>query len=97
MEWFCVDDLLPEDCTLCNFHTDSTLTFTTVIVMSTYGKIELRNRMKVDKCGNTFLDEYATDGWEWSYGTIKPKYWFPIPHNKQLLLDKRDQMIDPPQ
>lgn len=84
MEWFCVDELLPEDCELCHFHKDSNMMFTSVLVMGKHGEMEIKNRIKVDRCGVPFIDEYATDGWEWGYGTTEPKYWLPIPLNKLL-------------
>ena len=90
MEWFDVDELLPEDCKLCHFYKDSCMEFTSVVAMDKDGKMEIRNRLKVDKCGNSYLDDYATNGWEWSYGGIKPKYWFPIPQNKLLARREED-------
>lgn len=88
MEWFCVDDFLPEQCKLCHFHKDSSLEFTTVLVMNKYGNMEIMNRLKVNNIGSEYLDEYATDGWEWSNGLIEPKWWLPIPRNKDLFKNR---------
>ena len=74
MEWFCVEDFMPEDCKLCHFYKESNMEFTTVLVMGKNGNMEIRNRIKVEKCGIPFADEYATDGWEWSNGGVKPEY-----------------------
>lgn len=92
MEWFDVSELLPEDCTFCHFHKDSALEFTSVLAMNKFGKMEIKNRLKVEKCGSPYLDEHATAGWEWSKGGIEPKYWFPIPQNKLLLRGKEAVM-----
>lgn len=85
MDWFCVSELLPEDCKLCHFYKETNMEFTSVLVMSKHGQIEIKNRIKVDKCGSPYLDEIATDGWVWSEGGIEPMYWFPIPQNKKFL------------
>ena len=84
MEWFCVDELLPEDCNLCNFYKEAKMEFTTVLVMNKHGQMAIKNRIKVDKCGSPYLDEIATDGWVWSEGGIEPMYWLPIPKNKKF-------------
>jgi len=88
-EWFSVDELLPEDCRLCNFHSDSMMEFTSVLTMNKRGQMEIKNRLRVKKIGSPYLDEHATDGWVWSRGGIEPKYWFPIPKNKKCLEEER--------
>lgn len=92
MDWFCVNELLPENCNLCHFYKETNMKFTTVLVMNKHGQMEIKNRIKVDKCGRPYLDEIATDGWIWSEGGIKPKYWLPIPKNRKFL--KRSERED---
>ena len=85
-EWYHVEELLPEDCLLCHFHTEQALTITTVLTMNKYGRMKIKNRLKVDKYGVPHLDEMATDGWIWSTdgNELPPEYWYPIPANEKF-------------
>ena len=93
MKWYHVDELLPEDCPLCNFHKDGTLSFTSVLAMDRHCRMEIKNRLKVDRCGSPYLDEQATDGWIWSESNMKVEYWCPIPRNRKLL-ERKEKMHD---
>ena len=94
MEWHHVDELLPEDCPQCSFHTDGNLSFTSVLVMDKHGRMAIANRLKADKTGSPYLDEIATDGWIWSRSNIEPEYWCPIPTNEKFLKRKDDTQND---
>ncbi len=87
-KWFSVDELLPEDCAQCYFYTDAGLNFTTVLVMDKDGLMELKNRLRIDKIGISYVDKYVTSGWEWSASGVKPAYWCPIPKKGETLLSK---------
>ena len=41
--------------------------------------VSLLNRINVEKSGIEYLDEQATNGWEWSKNAGKVKAWMPFP------------------
>ncbi len=62
-EWFSVDELLPENCKLCNFHSDSTMEFTSVLTMNKRGQMEIKNRIRVKKSEfRVLMSMQLTDG-----------------------------------
>lgn len=75
--WIPVSERLPEDCQNIEFCDDGQLRFTTVLTVSN-GCVKETNRLIVRKTGNAYLDQYATDGWEWS-GNTDVTHWMPLP------------------
>lgn len=84
--WISVEDHLPEDhpdIKIGNF--DGRFQMITVLVYA--GRcVSMRNRLRIDRVGNDYLDEQATDGWVWSYGD-EPEFWMPLPHTPERRFD----------
>ena len=79
MKWIPVTERMPEDDKSLRFHVDGTLSFTTVLAYKSYGAFRIVNRLKQDPCGIPYLDEHATNGWEWSIGGESITHWMPLP------------------
>ena len=93
-EWFHVNELLPEDCPICPIHEEGTMRVTTVLVMDECCRMEIRNRMKVERCGVPYLDELATDGWIWGESKLVPEWWYPIPRNDRRQARRKETKGD---
>lgn len=77
--WIPVSERLPEDDKNLSVYTDGSLSSITVLTFSnTYG-VRPANRWKQDPCGIPHLDEYVTDGWEWSLLGEGCTHWIPLP------------------
>lgn len=85
--WIPVTERLPEDDkkTL-HFYDDGRLNFCTALVYRKGSRaVEQANRLYVRRCGNDYLDQYATDGWVWSgYKTDDVTHWMPLPSTEGL-------------
>lgn len=77
-EWISVKERLPENDETVHFFKRDNLTLTTVLAYVPKVGTELRNRLKIDKCGIAAFDEFVTDGWVWSAGR-EPTHWMPLP------------------
>lgn len=82
-KWISVKERLPEDDETLDFFKQGNLTFITVLAYVPEVGTELRNRLKVDKCGISAFDEFATDGWVWSAGR-EPTHWMPLPEPPKM-------------
>ena len=77
--WISVNDRLPEDDERNKFHTDGILSMTSVLVYDKFRYVHIANRLKVDPCGNEYLDEHSTVGWVWSNNCKDITHWMPLP------------------
>lgn len=77
--WISVKEMLPEDDERNKFHTDGILSMTTVLVYDKFRYVHIANRLKIDPCGNEYLDEHSTVGWAWSNNCKDVTHWMPLP------------------
>lgn len=77
--WIPVTERLPEDDKEVRFYNDGHLTMVTVLVYDEYSGIKTANRLNVPPCGNPYLDQNATNGWEWSNNCKLVTHWMPLP------------------
>lgn len=89
MEWISVEDRLPEDTDI-NFHEDSIMRFTTVLVYGSY--VKMANRILVHNKIN-LPNIMKTNGYEWS-GREKVTHWMPLPEPpKEDVKDENNQRV----
>lgn len=80
--WIPVDERLPEDDKRLHFYDDGRMRFTSVLAV-TDRRVYLRNRLMVRKTGSAYLDEQATEGWEWGAGGTVT-HWRPLPQGPEV-------------
>lgn len=78
-KWIPVSFQKPEENKEVKIYKDGHISFISVLVFGGNRGINIANRVYIAPVGIPYLDEHATNGWEWSRGNEDVTHWMPLP------------------
>lgn len=77
--WIPVSVQKPEENKGVKVYDDGHMSLISVLVCGGNRGVNIANRFQIRPVGIPYLDEHATDGWEWSVGNEDITHWMPLP------------------